>query len=78
MVTLKLVTAKTEANDEVIEKLREVLRRAEAGEFAGLCLVAARPDGTCMTTWTRCLDMHALISGTAVLQHRMIKSHIGE
>lgn len=74
-MSLHVVELKTFASDtqkEIVEMAEKLLERAKKGDFEGLAIVASFPDGSCYTSYTRSMNFHALVSGLAILQHRMI------
>lgn len=71
-----LKTPVVKVNEEVIEELKELLKRAEAGEFVAFAWVASLPDGSIKTAWTNQLDFHSLLSGAALLQFRLAEARV--
>jgi hypothetical protein len=71
---VQLQTDRTVTQDEIVQGLESLLERARAGEFQGIAWTASLPDGSAKTGWTRSIDFHALLSGVATLQWRMISS----
>lgn len=63
-----------EVKDDVVERMRELLERAEAGEIQGVAFSAYCIDGTVYTGWTKNGFQSAIIGGLVRVMHRMIDS----
>lgn len=69
---VKLKTWESEVKEDIIKTLEDTLEKAKKGEFEGLAIVAGYPDGSCFTVYCKSVNQHTIISGIAILQHRII------
>lgn len=63
---------KQEVQADVVERLREILKMAEAGEIQGFAYAALGIDNTVITGFTKNDGQSAIIGGLARVQHRML------
>ncbi len=59
--------------EEVVEVLRELLQRAEAGELVDFSYTAARVNGSTLTGYTATDDAHRRLAGVSMLQFRLAR-----
>jgi hypothetical protein len=63
---------KAEVRADVVETLRELLQRAEAGEIQGIAYSCATIDRGVSTGFTKSDNHNAIIGGLARVQYRML------
>ncbi|KQS79036.1 hypothetical protein ASG25_10645 [Rhizobium sp. Leaf384] len=63
---------KSEVQNDVVTRLRELLEMAESGELQGIAYSASTVDGCVMTGFTKSADQNGIIGGLARVQYRMI------
>ena len=73
MTVLNVVTfdAKATRKEEVVEFAKDILRRAEAGEFTDLSYAAATIDGSITSGFTATDDAPRRLSAVSRLLHRL-------
>lgn len=71
------VSAETEPNIPLVELLEELLDMARTGHLRGAALVTITADVSLGTTWGGDADSLLMLSGLALLNHRIAK-HIDE
>lgn len=63
----------------VIDMLRRYLERAEAGDIAGVAIVAVKPNGNSSTEWVEAGGLrHDLAAGVMILSSRVARALEGE
>lgn len=74
-MSLKIVNLdpKSARREDVVEILRELLERAEAGEFLDLAYCASRPNGSTISGYTSTDDAHRRLAGVSLLQFRLAR-----
>lgn len=68
---MRVVEIKPVADAETVEKCRDLLRRAEAGEIVSIMAICEEPNGSRISTYTACRDTFALLADAARLVHRL-------
>lgn len=64
---------------EVVDKLRDLLARAERGEIKGLGFFVVSGADTVFTGWAAgCARSGLMVTGAALLQHRVIAADLDE
>lgn len=69
----KVVELRRRVDAETVEKCRDLLARAEAGEIRSIMAICETPDGGRLTVFTACDDLFAKIASATVMQHRLVK-----
>lgn len=69
-----LATRKVEINQDVVNLLKDMLARAERGEFKGVAVVGIEQDGSSVTTSSQSECFQQLIGGLSILQFRMMSN----
>jgi len=76
MTPLKVITQteswRQEVQDDVVDRLRELLAKAEAGEIQGIAYAAATIDNCISTGFTKNNAQSAIIGGLERVKHRML------
>lgn len=63
---------KAEVQQDVVERLRELLAQAEAGEIQGIAYAAVTLDNMIATGFTKNNAQSAIIGGLERVKHRML------
>lgn len=71
----EIVTTKTAAIEDVIDRLRHVLAQAERGEVVGVGIAYTYEDGAIGTTYSSTTNHGVLAGAMATLQFRYLKAH---
>jgi hypothetical protein len=66
------------ADDEVVEKLRELLAKAESGSLIGFAFVEVDAAGNAPFGWVGKAEAQRLITGIARLNHRALSVSLQE
>ena len=77
MQVVELKTFKSEAQEEIIERLEKLLKDAKTGAYEGFAYCGVRADGSTDTGFTTSVNFHTLLSGVVILQHRMLNNRPG-
>lgn len=64
----------SDVKTDVVEKLRDLLARAEAGEIHGIAYSAICADGMTLTGCSKSDNQAAIIGGLERIKHRMLAS----
>lgn len=61
-----------EPNEEVVERLKEMLKEAESGYLRAFSYARVTADRDIIHGWCGSCDAHDMIAGVAQLQHRLM------
>lgn len=79
-MTLKVVSfdAKSALKEEVVDRIRHLLERAEAGELVDFSYAAAKSDGSMITGFTPTDDAPRRLAAVSMLQFRLLQLMEGQ
>lgn len=61
-------------DDEVVEKLRGLLAKAESGGISGIAFAMVISGENLVADWAGNADQHRMMAGVSLLQYRLIKA----